>query len=225
MSGTVKDLPKLDRPRERSIRYGVESLSEIELLALLITSGYKGVNAIEIAATLLTKFNGLYNLSKVNLNELTKIKGLKKARALNLLAAFEINKRLFLKKEEQNEEVVDSNYLFNKYKHEMLSTNQEKLVLVMLNNSRQIIHEKTLYIGTEDNLIFSYKDIWRELLNNHAKSFYLIHSHPGASSEPSYKDKIFTSEIFLESKRINIPMIDHLIIGVNGYHSFQNLKK
>ena len=129
MSGTVKDLPKLDRPRERSIRYGVESLSEIELLALLITSGYKGVNAIEIAATLLTKFNGLYNLSKANLNELTKIKGLKKARALNLLAAFEINKRLFLKKEEQNEEVVDSNYLFNKYKHEMLSTNQEKLVL------------------------------------------------------------------------------------------------
>ena len=225
MSGTIKDLPKLDRPREKAIRYGVDSLSEIELLAILISSGYKGVSALEIAATLLTKFNGLCNLSKAELNDIIKIKGLKRAKALNLLVAFSLSKKLLLKKEELDEEVVTSDYLYNKYKYQLLSNKQENLVLVMLNNARKIIHEKVMYIGTEDNIIFSYKDVWRELLNNHAKYFYLIHSHPGCNSEPSSKDKIFTSEIFLESNRINIPMIDHLIIGENGYYSFQKLKK
>ncbi len=224
-SSTIKNLPKLDRPREKALRYGVSKLSDAELLAVLIAKGYKGVSALELATTLICKFNGLHNLSKVTNKELEKIKGLKEAKSLNLTVAFEIHNRLLIKAQEEEEQVATSEYLYNKYKDQLLRSNQENLILIMLNSKGKIIHEKVMYIGTENNIIFSYHDIWRELLNYHAKSFYLIHSHPGNSSEPSYRDKVFTSELFIESNRINIPMVDHLIIGENGYYSFHKLKK
>ena len=74
-------------------------------------------------------------------------------------------------------------------------------------------------------MVFSYKNIWSELIKNNGKYFYLIHNHPGKTCKPSKEDSIFTSELFLESNRMKIPMIDHLIIGNDGYHSFQAVKK
>ncbi len=223
--GTIKDLPTLDRPREKAIRYGLSSLSDIELLTLLISNGYKGNSAFDIAVNLLKEFNGLYALSKASVLEIEKIKGIKDAKALNLVAIFELHNRLLLKEKESEEIEVNGDYLYNKYKNKLLSNHQENLVLIILNLRRKIIHEKTIYVGTENNVAFSYKDIWRELLNYHGKYFYLIHNHPAAKAEPSRADFIFTTELFIESKRIGIPMIDHLIIGENGYYSFQSMKK
>ncbi len=223
--GNIKNLPTLERPREKALRYGLDSLSDIELLTLLISSGYKDVSALEIAANLLTENNGLLALSKVPLTELKKNKGIKDAKALNLAAIFELHYRLSRKEEEINEKEITVDYLYNKYKEKLLSNNQENLVLVMLNSKMKIIHEKTLYVGTDNKIIFSYKDIWREVLNHNARYFYLVHNHPNGKKEPSDNDIFFTSELFRESKRINIPMIDHIIIGKDGYHSFNELKK
>ena len=223
--GNIKSLPVLERPREKALRYGLESLSDVELLTLLISSGYKDVSALEIAATLLVENNGLLSLSKVPLSELKKNKGIKNAKALNLAAIFELHYRLSKKEEESDESEVNADYLYSKYKDKLLSNNQENLVLVMLNSRMKIIHEKTMYVGTESKIIFSYKDIWRELLNQNARYFYLIHNHPTGIKEPSKNDIFFTSELFRESKRLNIPMVDHIIIGKDGYHSFTQVKK
>ena len=223
--GNIKNLPTLERPREKALRYGLESLSDVELLTLLISSGYKDVSALEIAATLLVENNGLLSLSKVPLSELKKNKGIKNAKALNLAAIFELHYRLSKKEEESDESEVNADYLYSKYKDKLLSNNQENLVLVMLNSRMKIIHEKTMYVGTESKIIFSYKDIWRELLNQNARYFYLIHNHPTGIKEPSKNDIFFTSELFRESKRLNIPMVDHIIIGKDGYHSFTQVKK
>lgn len=223
--GTIKELPTLERPREKAIRYGVETLSDIELLTLLISKGYKGYSAFDIAVNCIKEFNGLYGLSKASIFEIEKIKGIKDAKALNLISIFELHKRLLMKEKEQEEIVPDSEYLYNKYKHKLLSSHQENLILIVLDSRRKILHEKTLYVGTENNVIYSYKDIWREMLNYHGKYFYLIHNHPGHSSSPSKEDIIFTSELVIQSERLKTPMIDHLIIGENGYYSFQNMKK
>ena len=223
--GNIKSLPVLERPREKALRYGLESLSDVELLTLLISSGYKDVSALEIAATLLVENNGLLSLSKVPLSELKKNKGIKNAKALNLAAIFELHYRLSKKEEESDESEVNADYLYSKYKDKLLSNNQENLVLVMLNSRMKIIHEKTMYVGTESKIIFSYKDIWRELLNQNARYFYLIHNHPTGIKEPSKNDIFFTSELFRESKRLNIPMVDHIIIGKDCYHSFTQVKK
>ncbi len=223
--GNIKDLPTLDRPREKAFRYGLASLSDVELLALLISTGYEGKSALEIASDLLRDYRGLISLSKVDLNELKNIKGIKEAKALNLAAIFELHSRLSIKEKESEENEIDGDYLYNKYKEKLSSSSQENLILIVLNSRRRILREKTLYIGTENNMLFSYKDIWRELLVSQGKYFYLIHNHPGKSCSPSKEDKIFTSELFLESRRIKIPMIDHLIIGNDGYYSFLDVKK
>lgn len=225
LMGSIKELPKLERPREKAMHYGLASLSDIELLSLLISTGYKGISALEIATSLITNFHGLSSLANASILDIRKTKGIKDAKALNLAAIFELHKRLSIREKEVEDVEVTPDYLYNKYKTNLLSSHQENLILVVLNKKRKIIHEKTIYVGTEKNMCFSYKDIWRELLNNHGYSFYLIHNHPNSSSTPSEQDIIFTGELFLESDRIGIPMIDHLIVGENGYYSFQNLKK
>ncbi len=225
MSSTIKELPTLDRPREKAIRYGLDSLSDVELLTLLISSGYRGSNALQLSNDLLNEFKGLKNLSEVPISELLKFKGIKEAKALNLKAMFELHNRLLRKEIEEKEDEATSEYLYNKYKSILSNSEQEHLYLVILNSRRKIIREKRLYIGTENNMVFSYKNIWSELIKNNGKYFYLIHNHPGKKCKPSKEDAIFTSELFLESNRMKIPMIDHLIIGNDGYHSFQALKK
>ena len=223
--GNIKTLPELDRPREKALRYGLSVLSDVELLTILISHGYKGRSALEIASTLLSDHGGLYNLSKIPLSQLKKSKGIKDAKALNLAAIFELHNRLSIKNLEESERVTSSQYLYEKYKDKLLSTHQENLVLIILDRYRKIKHEKTLYVGTENNIIFSYKDIWREMLNFNGKYFYLVHNHPNGKSKPSKEDIIFTSEIFLQSKKLSFPMIDHIIIGEDGYYSFTENKK
>ena len=225
LMGTIEELPLLDRPRQKALRYGLSTLSDTELLALLISSGYQGNNALMVASTLINQYNGLMNLSKAQVFELCKVKGIKEAKAMNIAAIFEIHHRLLNKQNEIVQVKVTTDYLYNKYKEQMLRSHQENLVLIILNKTKKIIFEKLLYIGTEHNVIFSYKDIWRELFNHDGKFFYLIHSHPTGEANPSDKDIMFSEELFLESRRINSPMIDHLIIGTDGYYSFQKLEK
>ncbi len=221
----IKELPTLDRPREKALRYGVNTLSDAELLAILISKGYQGKSALEVSNELLSEFKGLTMLSKVPFGDLMSLKGIKEAKAITLAVIFELHNRLSLKEKENEEIEVSSEYLYNKYKVKLSSSTQENLILIILNSRRNIIREKTLYIGTENNMFFSYKDVWREMFSNQGKYFYLIHNHPGKSSSPSKEDIVFTSELFLESKRLKIPMIDHLIIGDDGYYSFQELGK
>ena len=102
---------------------------------------------------------------------------------------------------------------------------QEIIILVILNRRKRIIFETTLYKGTESDVIFSYKEIWRYLLIYQGHSFYLIHTHPNKEAKPSRKDKVFTIELFSAGEKINIPMVDHLIIGDDGYYSFQKSQK
>ena len=225
LMGTIKELPVLDRPREKALRYGLPSLSDIELLTLLISSGYKGSSALEISTELITKFNGLSNLTRTSLAELQKVKGIKKAKALNLAAIFELNNRLIEKSVQEEEVEVNSEYLYQKYKTKLLNSNQELLIIIILSRKNRITHEKTLYVGTKNSISYSYHDIYRELLNHQGRYFYLIHNHPGTSSSPSKEDIIFTSELFIQSTRIKIPLIDHIIIGEDGYYSFLKEKK
>jgi DNA repair protein RadC len=223
--GSIKEMPMLDRPREKAMRYGVENLSDSELLAALISTGYQGYSSLDLANNLITKYNGLHHLSKLSIQEISTNKGIKETKAINLVVAFELHKRLLLKEIELEEEEVTPDYLYNKYREKLINSHQENLILIILGYNRKLLHEKTLYIGTEKNVLYSYKDIWRELFIHNGKSFYLIHNHPNNKIEPSKEDRIITSELFFESKRMKIPMIDHLIIGENGYYSFQTLKK
>ena len=224
--GTIHDLPTLERPREKALRYGIDELSDAELLSLVIGSGYRGENVGEVANRLLSTYNGLEGLSQMSVPEISKNKGIKSNKALLLAAIFEIHKRLNVKRVENQEcDYIDSDYLYQKYSPKLENINQEVLILVLVNKRRSIIREIVLYKGTESDVIFSYKEMWRELFIHNAYGFYLIHNHPNNLANPSKKDVIFTGEIVRESKKIRIPLIDHLIIGDDGYYSFDKNKK
>lgn len=223
--GKIIELPPLDRPREKAIRYGIENLSDAELIALLLGSGYKGENVNEISSRLISQFNGLNNLSKIPLLELVKIKGIKTNKALILASVFELHKRLSFKESEVDEIEVNNDYLYTKYNVRLNTANQEMLILVLVNSKNHIVYETILYKGNSTKIIFSYKDIWRELLTHPCSGFYLIHNHPQGNAKASHADLVFTSEILREAQKVNVPLLDHLIIGENGYISILNLLK
>lgn len=223
--GVVKNLPKLERPREKAVRFGIESLSDNELLAILLNSGYQGNNAIELSTRLLTKYGGLNKLSQLSIPELKTNKGVKEAKALTLSAIFEIHSRLLVKSLEAEEHKVDEEYLAKKYSQILSRHNQEIFIIVVLNSRNKIIREQTLYKGTENTLTISFGDIYQLLLENHAKKYYLIHNHIQGDSSPSEYDIIATKNIILQSKKYRISLLDHLIIGEKDYYSFSKMKK
>ena len=113
--GTIHDLPTLERPREKALRYGIEALSDNELLALIIRSGYHGENASDLANKLISTYNGLEGLSVAPMHDVAKQKGIKSNKALLLAAIFEIHKRLNIKRVEKEGETANSDYLYKKY--------------------------------------------------------------------------------------------------------------
>ena len=127
---TIQELPRLDRPREKGLRYGINTLSDAELIAIIVGKGYHGENAKEIANNLLEKNNGLLGLSKCSQSDLMDYKGIKHAKALLFSVIFEIHNRLLIKELEENEEEVDSTYLYKKYRPIFSRENQENLALV-----------------------------------------------------------------------------------------------
>ena len=174
-----------------------------------------------MAGKLLTNCGGLKGLSRSSLNLFSEEKGIKKTKALLIAAVFEIHERLLRKDSEEKEEEISSLYLYNKYKDTLQNEEQEKIVLVILDHRKRVITEQILYKGSENNVAFSYHGIWKKLYQYNGKYFYLIHNHPLHEETPSKKDIIFTEELFRESKRIGIPMIDHIIIGEKNFYSFQ----
>ena len=223
--GIVKNLPKLEQPREKAKRYGIENLSDIELLSILLGSGYVGSNAIEISTTLLNKYGGLKRLCEISVTELKTNKGIKEAKALILSAIFEIHKRINIKDIEEAEILDNETYLVKKYSQSLFRLHQEFFVIAILNKQGKIIYEDILYKGTENTLTISFEDIYRILIEYHAKSYYLLHNHVQGDSEPSEYDKIATNNIILQSKKHHIKLIDHLIISEKDYYSFSKMKK
>lgn len=223
--GKIQDLPLLEQPRKKALRYGLDTLSDGELIAILLGSGYEGKSAREIGEELLLYFNGLLSLSDTPINVLKKYKGIKEAKSLILGTAFELARRLNVKKLEQIEVLATSEYLYNKYLPLIGSSNQEVLVVIITNLKRKIIYERILFKGSEDEVIFSYRDVFKEVAIHNGKGFYLIHNHPNGEIRPSSRDIVFTWEMERLAKQYKISFHDHLIIGKNGYYSFQKNKK
>ncbi len=221
----VKELPTLERPREKAKRYGLETLSDIELLAILLANGYIGANAIEISSTLLNKYGGLKNLSEISIAELKRNKGIKDAKSLLLGSIFEIHRRLIIKNLQEEISPNSEEYLIKKYHSSLTRLCQEQFIIVLLNQRQQIFYESILYQGCENMINVSFNDIQRILFTHNAKSYILIHNHVSGDSEPSDYDVIATDNIAYKSNSIGVKLVDHLIIAQNDYYSFSKKKK
>jgi DNA repair protein RadC len=218
----IKLLPELERPREKAVRYGIETLSSIELLAILIGSGVKGHSAIDIAYNLTSSFKGFQNLVSTSYEHLKDIKGISNVTALKLGATFELIKRLNLTLEDEGETSLNSETIYRKYAKNLNSSGQENFGLILLNGKQKVIREKFLYKGTSNELSVSYFEVVKEVLLSNAKHIYVFHNHPSGDATPSSRDVLFTRGLIHELSKLGVKLIDHVVLGDENYYSFKD---
>ena len=215
----IKDLPVYERPREKAIRFGIETLSNDDLIALLIGTGYRDVSALELAHKIISDNHGLFNLFRLPYAGLLDVKGIGPGKALILSACFELSKRYdasrFL-----DEEIIDSDILYQRYVSRLRSLNKEVLIVVVLNRKKRIIYEEIVYKGSEKSVDCPPEEIVKKVLIHTGKYFYLIHNHPSGNCLPSDGDISLTTEVMNKAHRLHVYLLDHIIIGSNGYYSF-----
>ncbi len=219
----IKEIVVEDQPRERFIKKGAASLSDEELIAILIRTGMHNKNVKEVAQSILLETKGLANLTEYSYANLAKIPGVGKVKAITLLSALELGKRA-LKNEQKIIKIVNDRDVYNLYKYDFIKENQEKLVGVFLDNKNQIIASETIFIGTVNQSTVHPREILKLALKYSAVKIIVIHNHPSGNPYPSLADDTFTNNLIECGKLINIPVVDHLIIGKNSYYCY-NLKK
>lgn len=215
----IRELPREIRPREKALHYGIESLSDEELLALLIASGVKGCSAMDISRDLLTTYLTLSSLANANLSSLEEHFGLSKITALKLMATFEFHNRLNSPLYQHRYLIGSSQDLYERYRY-LENFTQEVLAIVMINKKKEIIKEKILYRGTNNDLSISPKEICLEIISSRCSQFVLIHNHPDGNTNPSEEDIYATEIIKKTADSLQIRLFDHLIIYPGGYYSF-----
>lgn len=212
----IKELPKNLLPREKALASGLNDLSDAELLALSIGSGVKGLNVIGLADKIISKF-GLEGLKNLSVDELTKIKGIGITKALQILAIVEIAKRL---NEDRERIVLNSPEDVYKYTKNLKNETQEKLICLYTNTSNELLDEKTVAIGSLNVLSIKPRDIFYYALKSNAYGIILIHNHPNGYCKPSQEDILFTDKVKNLAIELGFEILDHIVIGKDGYFSF-----
>lgn len=216
----IKTLPKEENPREKALAYGVESLNNVELLALILRTGNKRENVLELAQRLLLEIGGMEHLTELNYAFLTSIKGIKDAKAIELLSVLELAKRVSrfsYKKVLMN----DPNNIYYYMKNKMMFLNQEHFVVLCLDTKCQLIKEKTLFIGTTNMSLVTAKEIFKEAIQVNSTFIILCHNHPSGDSSPSNADIDLTQNVKKLGDMMGIKVLDHIIIGKNEFYSLE----
>ena len=223
--GVIKDLPLNARPREKAILLGLDNLSNEELLAIIISSGYKGENALDISKRLLNENINLTNLSHLNIKQLTKYRGVKEITALKIGATFTLANRLANEAQiSLNESEITDEIIAKKFALEMTNLTQEKLMIILLNKKKRMISKRIITIGNSENASIDISLILKELFAPSVYYFYLLHNHPSGSYNISTEDIIFTHRLNDIAKRYKRYLIDHLIFNENGCYSMGKSK-
>ena len=215
----LKEIPKNERPRERLIKYGAENLSNEDLISIILGTGTKDINVRELSIKILNQIKSLNDLSSLSIKELTSIKGIGEAKAINLIAAIELGKRvdnLII----DNKISLNNSEKVNKYFSNLIvKSKQEELLVILVNNLKKMIDYKIMFKGTDNSSLVSIKEILNYAITNHASGIIIMHNHPSGNLNPSKEDIRVTKELIEIGSKLNIPLIDHIIVSDKGYLS------
>jgi len=218
----IKDLPKIERLREKLISKGTQNLKDEELLAILLRTGREGKNVLELARQVLTKYPKK-RLLKMQYEDLIKIKGINSAKACTILAAIELVKRA-LEKGEETLPIIRSTKDVIAQAVYMRDKTREHLMTIYLNARNEMIFKKPMFIGTLNANLVHPREIFQEALKQNAASVILVHNHPSGDAEPSQDDLEITKRILEAGKIMGIDVLDHVIITKNKAFSFKERK-
>ncbi len=215
----IQEIDKNVRPREKAQSKGLDSLSDEELLALILGKGVKAKNAIEIARSLLDCSRGFVGLFKSDIPHLCSFLGIGKVKALELLAIGEIARRA-AKESLPSLKRPTCEEIFKAYAPSVALLEKETVILLLFDRSGAYQGERSISIGTEDSVTFSHLEILRTLLRANAHYFYLLHNHPSGDPLPSKGEVADTLHLKEEAEELFLYLIDHIIISKDCYFSF-----
>ena len=204
--------PVEERPREKAIYYGIETLSNQELVAVILRTGNKEMSVLNLAQFLLDEIGGFQELKDIDYQRLIQIKGIKQAKAIELMACIELAKRMQSKQSIKNR-IRQPKDAYAYIKNKLMFEKQEKVVLLCLNNHLEIVQDKLLFIGSGDVSLLETKEVFQYTLRSGCNRIILIHNHPSGNPKPSHEDQEITRKIEMMAKHLDIEFIDHIIIG------------
>ena len=218
---SIKNWAEADRPREKLLAQGVRSLSDAELLAILIGSGTRQITAVELARRILSETgNDLNRLGKLTVEELCRFRGIGKAKAIAIVAALELGRRRNINENPVPEKVTGSRDVFNLMFPLLTDLPHEEFWILHLNRSNRVIAKKKISQGGISGTLIDIRLLLKDALDNRCVSLILCHNHPSGNIEPSDEDRKITMRIRDAAKMMDIKLIDHLIIGDGSYLSF-----
>ncbi|ARD47036.1 DNA repair protein RadC [Sporosarcina sp. P33] len=218
----IRDVHIADRPRERLIREGAGSLSNQELLAILLRSGSRSESVLVLANRVLSTIDRLQDLKELTVEEMTKIKGVGEAKAVQLLAAAELGKRLYRTPPQDRYKIRSPEDAANYLMTDMSSLNQEHFVVLFLNVKNEVLHKQTIFIGSLNSSIVHPREVFREAFKRSAASMIISHNHPSGDTTPSREDIEVTKRLMEAGSIMGVDVLDHIIIGDQKYISLKD---
>ncbi|GAC1435475.1 MAG: DNA repair protein RadC [Ktedonobacteraceae bacterium] len=218
---TVHDLPLDERPRERLRTEGAESLSQTELLAIILRTGTQRDNVLELAQKLLLKYGGLKGLARVSFGELTHEHGLGEAKIAQLLAALEIGKRLGRVSSDEKYQIKSADDAANLVRMDMMYLAHEEMRILILDTKNNVVENITRYKGTVNSSVLRAAEVFRAAVIRNCPSVIVAHNHPSGDPTPSPEDMEVTRQLVDAGRLLDIELLDHLVIGNPRYVSLK----
>lgn len=221
--GGINKWAEEDRPREKLMSMGAESLDEAELLAILIGSGNTKESAVDLMKRILSDhFNSLTALGRMTLEELMSYKGIGEAKAISIIAACELGKRRMKEKVEELDVVSSSEELYAYFHPRMMDLTVEQCHVLMLDTKHHPIGYKVISSGGIAGTPVDVRVVMRQVLLSGATGFAFCHNHPSGSPTPSREDNQLTDKLYEASRAVGLNMLDHVIVGLGSYYSYHD---
>ena len=218
----ILDIPKEERPIEKLANFGADTLSDQELLAIILRCGAKGENVLTLSNRILSETDGLNGLLNISYEDIVKIRGIKSVKGAQIIALAELFRRFNSLKSNVNRVKIKSpKDLGDMLSSEWIGVNQEILRLIVLNTKNNIIKSRDIFKGTLDSSIVHPREIYSEAIKCGGASIIICHNHPSGDPTPSSEDIKITLRIKECGSIIGIQLLDHIIIGNNKYISLK----
>ncbi|WDE05565.1 DNA repair protein RadC [Thalassomonas viridans] len=216
----LKDWPDLERPREKLLHLGAESLTDAELLAIFLRTGVKGCHVVELAQQLLKNFGSISGIYRAEHDEFCQQHGLGSAKFVQLQACLEMSKRYLAEQMKTGQELLSSqatrDYLVAELRHET----REVFAVLYLNNQHQVLKFERLFFGTVDAAAVYPRIVVEKAIKHHAAAVILSHNHPSGLAEASVADKQITQRLIQALNLVDIRVLDHMIVAGGHCYSF-----
>ena len=216
----MKELPNDEKPRERLLTYGASSLTDAQLLAIILRGGYHEKNAIQLSMDILKKFP-LFKFRDCCYQDFVSIKGVGIVKAIDILATIELGKRIFLKNVVNNSKILSNpKDIWLDVKYFIVDLKQEYFYCYYFNNRQELLERKLLFMGTINRSIVHPREIFKEAYRLSASSIVCVHNHPSCCVLPSKEDVLLTDHLVKIGQIQGIPVRDHIIVCEDSYYSF-----